>query len=252
MFLINGLDVKPLHHGNSIDKYANDTYLLIPAGNDSTVESELQAVETWALNNNLKLNKSKSMEMIIFPSVRAKARANPIPPIPGIERVDSMKILGITLSSTLSMTTHVKDVTQTASQSLYAIKLLKKHGLNIASTLSVFNALVISRLTYASSAWWGFASPDEKKILQSTISRGIKWVFYRKTDPTLEQICQKKDNKLFSSVLSNPHHVLYHLLPPTKPQIYNTRPRMHNRVLPSKEYPLTVKNFLVRMLYSSV
>ena len=72
LFIVNGIDLKPFHSGNVMDKYADDTYLLVPACNDHTVSDELQSIERWAEANNLKLNKAKSKEMIIFASVRGE------------------------------------------------------------------------------------------------------------------------------------------------------------------------------------
>jgi hypothetical protein len=59
MFVINGIDLKPINKNNFIDKYADDTYLIVPSCNDDTVDSELQAIERWASSSNLKLNKKK-------------------------------------------------------------------------------------------------------------------------------------------------------------------------------------------------
>ena len=59
-------------------------------------------------------------------------------------------------------------------------------------------------------------------------------------------------HRLFNSILSNPAHVLHHLLPPVKVQAYDLRPRAHNRELPPKTSPLLDKNFFYRMMYASL
>jgi len=48
MFLIAGMDLKPSDPGNSIDKYADDSYLIVASSNDYTTLPELQAIESWA------------------------------------------------------------------------------------------------------------------------------------------------------------------------------------------------------------
>ena len=48
MFTINSFYLKPVYDGNYIDKYADDTYLIVPSGNESTVTEELQSIEHWA------------------------------------------------------------------------------------------------------------------------------------------------------------------------------------------------------------
>ena len=113
------------------------------------------AIEKWATKNNLVLNKKKSFEMIIYSSQKKGSVSPPISTLQDIERVDSLKILGVTMQNNLSMKAHIADVCQSASQSLYALKLLKSHGLDKQTIFTVCRATVLSRLTYASPAWWG-------------------------------------------------------------------------------------------------
>ena len=80
---------------NYLDKYADDTYLIIPASNSSTVAAELNSIERWAERNNLQLNVSKSQEMIIYASSHAKTKHPSIDSTPGIDRVQTLKILGV-------------------------------------------------------------------------------------------------------------------------------------------------------------
>src|SRR6218665_4057566 len=46
-------DLHPLHQANSIVKYADDTYLIVPASARSTVSAELEHISSWASLNNL-------------------------------------------------------------------------------------------------------------------------------------------------------------------------------------------------------
>ena len=61
MFNINRTDLKPVTVGNFLDKYADDIYLIVPSSNDHWVHNELQSIQSWAHNNNLKLNQAKSL-----------------------------------------------------------------------------------------------------------------------------------------------------------------------------------------------
>ena len=83
LYIINGLDFKPLYANNYIDKYADDSYLIVPACNKSTVLSELGSIERWAMVNNL--NKNKSQEIIVFPSERSRNKSPTVPTLPDIE-----------------------------------------------------------------------------------------------------------------------------------------------------------------------
>ena len=66
MFVINGSDLKPVNNSNFICKYADDTYLIVSSSNEDSLLTEIQAIDQWAYENNLKLNKKKSTEMIIL------------------------------------------------------------------------------------------------------------------------------------------------------------------------------------------
>jgi len=45
-------------------KFADDTYLVVPAVNYMTCADELSHIESWATENNLKLNCTKTKEII--------------------------------------------------------------------------------------------------------------------------------------------------------------------------------------------
>ena len=68
MFVLNGSDLKPTNAENFLDKYADDTYLIVSSRNEGSIPGELMAIEKWATENNLVLNKKKSFEMIIYSS----------------------------------------------------------------------------------------------------------------------------------------------------------------------------------------
>ena len=59
-------------------KFANDTYLIVPAANVQSCAAEIAQVDNWAAENNLSLDRSKSVE-IVFVTPWSK-RAAIIPP----------------------------------------------------------------------------------------------------------------------------------------------------------------------------
>ena len=77
-------------------------------------------------NNNLRLNTGKSNEMII--SRGHKYDIQPSHQVE-IERVNSMKILGITLNSELKVDEHIESLIKSSLTSLYALRILKARGL---------------------------------------------------------------------------------------------------------------------------
>jgi len=104
-------------NGNALCKYADDTYLLIPAVNVDSRSAELHNVKEWALANNVKLNLTKSQE-IIFTDQRRKTKFSIPDKIPLLHRVQIIKILGVTFTSSLSVTLHAQSVIAACAQTL--------------------------------------------------------------------------------------------------------------------------------------
>ena len=73
-----------------------------------------------------------------------------------------MKVLGVTFSDTLSLSSHVKYLSAKSAQNAFALRTLHAHGLSGRALWTVTQAHIISRLTYACSAWWGFCNSGER------------------------------------------------------------------------------------------
>ena len=127
-YVIDASDLKTLELANSLDKYADDTYLRVPASHSHTISGELDNVSAWAAVNNLSLNVNKSCEMIVR---RPRLAINDpiIPPtLPGVKRVFELNILGVRMSDRMDFTPHINYVTTSAVQSTYAQRVLRAHG----------------------------------------------------------------------------------------------------------------------------
>ena len=139
-----------------MDKYADDTYLIIPASNSQSCADEIAPVEKWARENNLSLNRTKSVE-IVFVSPRSKRDlVIPPPAVPEIGRVESLKVLGVTFSRKFSVSQHIDNVLGACAQTLFAIRTLQYHGLPKDAIYAVYQAVVVAKLTYAPPVWFGF------------------------------------------------------------------------------------------------
>jgi len=103
-YVVNALDLKVATTGNALRKYADDTYVIIPTANERSRCCELDHIQHWAKTNNLMLNLHKSKEIIVTLSRRSKRATYPPPCLPGIQRVSSLKILGVTCTFSLFTT----------------------------------------------------------------------------------------------------------------------------------------------------
>ena len=168
-FLITISGLKALHVGNRLFKYADDCYLVIPASGISTTESELANIEQWSKSCNLRLNTSKSCEIIL---TRPHDRTDvTIPPIAGIDRVTDLKILGITLSERIGFSLHINNICCRAKQSFFALRVLVAHGLTGNRLFDIVRSTIVAPMTYSSPAWWGFAILGERERLSSLIKK---------------------------------------------------------------------------------
>ena len=132
---------------------------------------------------------------------------------------------------------------------MYAPRLLRSQGLHGRYLWDVTGAVLVSRMTYASQAWWGLINEGEKSQLGAIIAKAVKQGFLAPDQPTFQEICDSADASLFQSILQNPNHVLHQLLPPVKIQNYSLREWAHNREIPFTKSVTFRKTFIMKMRY---
>jgi hypothetical protein len=252
-YVVNAGDLKALTSGNHLCKFADDTYLIVPSGNECSRLAEIDSIETWAKRNNLMLNRKKTKEIVFVDSKRKRHFASP-PLLPEIDRVTSLKILGVTMTEGLSASDHVRDVIARCAQTIYALRVLRTHGVGDPALHTVYHSVVVSRVMYASSAWWGFTNAVDRQRVDAFYRRGIRSGYCSSDLPSFSEMCEAADQQLFDRILANPNHMLHNLLPPptVASQNYNFRPRSHDRQLPPHTGRLTDSNFLTRLLYKEI
>jgi len=99
----------------------------------------------------------------------------------------------------------------------------------------VFQSVVISKLTYAAPAWWGFSWKlyrlpwAFRRLLIASASRHsyveLLDLASTATTASAEELVDDADERLFSKVRHCAHHVLEELLPPTSNSQHNLRKR---------------------------
>ena len=96
----------------------------------------------------------------------------------------------------------------------------------------IYKSVIIAKLLYASSAWWGFTT---------AIPTVSAWRHLTNEASALVCVSQmfqhwrnSADNTLFQRILCNPNNILHSLLPTLNATGHYLRHRRHNRVLPPK------------------
>ena len=143
---------------NDMCKYADDTTLLVPEHTDTDIDIEFNHVKSWALNNQLTLNLTKTKEIVFK---RPRVRCFHLPPaIDNIEQVDSNKLLRILLS-----------ILSQCTQRMYLLKLLKHQGMSQQQLSVIAHSIIVSRILYALPAWGGFLSVELKNKINAFFKR---------------------------------------------------------------------------------
>ena len=223
-------------------KYVDDSTIfeVCAPGSQSRLQEAADTAWTWSQQNDMKINASKTHELLInFSRNGEQAR---IPPITmngeQIERTDSAKILGVTISADLTWNAHVNNTVSKASKRLYMLYQLKRAGVDQRDLVRIYMSVIRPVLEYAAPVWStsipGYLS-DKIETIQKramrTIFPGMDYddILASLNVQTLadrrHDICVNYFNKM-----KNPNHKLHHLLPDVRNVSYLLRSRT--------EYPL--------------
>src|SRR3984885_12002442 len=145
------------------------------------------------------------------------------------------------------MASHVSKICTRASQSIYALRLLRSHGLAGQRLFDVVSSTTLARLAYAMPAWIGYINEEQKGRINAVIKKLIRFKYLPPDQLLIKMLSQKSDLGLFKSVISNSGHVLNKFLPPIKTTNYSMRSRPHNRQLPMDD-SFERRGFINRLL----
>jgi len=186
------------------------------------------------------------LSVIVFRSRRLRGKADqPESPCPNIERVDTLTVLGVEVNNSLTATDHVSILLASCSSLLYALRVLRSHGLPNQSLKDVFHATVIGKLMYCVLAWHGLCTASDYVRLDSFLRCCLK-LCYAGQLATVTDMFSK--DALFPRVLYNKAHVL-HLFLLDRPQIVYSLCARFRKSLICKTSDLNERNFLVRVIY---
>src|SRR6218665_2350327 len=82
----------------------------------------------------------------------------------------SVKILGVIVNDNLRATDHVAELISSCSHGLYALRVLRSHGLSEISLHGVTKATVVALLLYTAPIWWGFTTAEDKNKLEQFLN----------------------------------------------------------------------------------
>jgi len=77
-----------------------------------------------------------------------------------------------------------------------------------AALQTVYRSVVIAKLQFASSAWWGFINRSDRQRVEASIGRSARCDFAPVDIGSFEELCRITDER--QGIVSNKHHVLHH------------------------------------------
>ena len=89
--------------------------------------------------------------------------------------MNEVKLLRVWFNNHLSFSVHVDHVLSTVSQRMYLLNRLRRPGLDPCGLNIVFNALIISKLSYACQDYSGFLSSTDIGRLQASLNKAHKF-----------------------------------------------------------------------------
>ena len=170
-------------------KYADDTAILgLLTDNHSTQEylNTVSHFTQWCLKNDLKLNVSKTKEMVF---------GSPQPHHPiitnneTVETVDHFKYLGLTIDNKLTFEHHTTDIHKKGNQRLSAVRKLK--GLHVAPhlLLLLYTSIVQPILLYCSTCFFNMLTVKNRNRLTQITNTANKIIGLR--TPKLQELNDK-------------------------------------------------------------
>ena len=138
-------------------KYVDDSTLfeICEMNSISLMQESVDIAAEWTKNNGMKINSEKSKEIII--SYTHGNLGNEVPNIliegKFVERVDHVKLMGITLSNDLTWKRHVDNIVKKAGKRIYMLYQLKRAGVNQADLVTIYISVVRPVVEYACPVW---------------------------------------------------------------------------------------------------
>lgn len=147
LFVLMLYDLKFIETKSSIIKYADDIVLILVCDQldeiPTAIKKDIDKIRHYYASNGLKLNANKSKYMTFgftgYKHLDEYMNGN------GIEKVESVKYLGVIVDSNLRMNGHTNHLVKKISQSMNAMNTIKKY-LPTYSLMQFYNAFIGSHL----------------------------------------------------------------------------------------------------------
>ena len=141
LFAIVINDLKIVSPRSSNWKYVDDVTIseIVPTREVSILQNELDAISGWTNTNNMKFNPKKCKERIV--TFRRDIEHPPTSLVVdniSLERVETYKVLGLTIQNNLKWDSHVSEIVTKASKRVHILRVLRRNGVSSPHLLQVY------------------------------------------------------------------------------------------------------------------
>ena len=176
---------------------------------DSTTQSNLDTISSWASLNWMKLNAKKCKELRVC-YLRETPQLAPLQ-IDGreLELVTSHKVLGLTIQSNLKWNDHISAVLSKASKHLHILRVLRRGGVPAEDLFAIYSALIRSVLEYCCVVWHhalpSYLSEEVERIQKRALrimlpgqsyKEALKYLGCPRLDQRRDDLCAKTMKKI--------------------------------------------------------
>ena len=217
-------------------KYVDDCTMfeVCTTGATSVIQESADTAAKWSKENDMCINASKSFELIIDFSKNHQLSKVAIPIVMDgtvITRIDSVKLLGVTISSNLTWNAHVDNIVKKASKRIYVLYQLKRAGISQSDLMKIYLSIIRPVVEYACPVWNTNLPKylsDEIEVVQKralrTIFPGLQYKDLLNLTQ-LETLSTRRDMlcKKYFIGMKQTNHKLHHLLPKPREIDYSLR-----------------------------
>ncbi len=199
---------------------------------DNSLQKAADDLMVWCGENSMRLNATKTKEMVIYFGKRFSQSA--IQPIvidsTTIERVSKFKLLGIYFSSDLKWADHVNYIVTKATKRFFVICQLARIGIDRAAIVTVYCSIVRPILEYASPVWHCGLTQGQSDELENVQKRCLRMIFpdLSYADALgvagIERLSERRERAVISlfKEIKHPSHILNNLLPFKPVELHGT------------------------------
>ena len=144
---------------------------------DRTTERLLQHVSKKAEEKGMIINSKKTSLMCVSASTSFEPRVRVDLNNETITGSDSLRILGVTLSSDCSYRPHIENIKNKLRSKTWALSKLRRRGLQEDHLIKAYKSLVRPCAEYAAPAWHSLTTAEQSETLERQQTQALKNIF---------------------------------------------------------------------------